>query len=130
MRNELNFLGQLGLAVKSYFKAIPFVFNNGLWVYFLYPIIISVILISGEYALAQSLSDTIEKWIFNLIHLETTESVFFKFVSFFLRIGINIIFFFFYITLNKYILLISMSPVMALLSEKTESALKGKIYTF
>ena len=41
-----------------------------------------------------------------------------------------IIFYYLYLKFNKYLVLILMSPIMALLSEKTEEVLTGNVYPF
>lgn len=130
MKSRLSFFDQFGIAVKSYLKAISFVINNGLWMYFIYPVIISVLLVTGGFALVTSLSNLLESWILGFINIDKIESTWLSFLHFFLRIGINIIFFFIYLTFNKYVLLILMSPAMASLSEKTEHIINGTRYSF
>lgn len=129
MKNRYHFFEQFGVAVKSYLKALSFVFNNGLWIYFIYPVIITVLLIVGGFALITSISEALEMWILDFLNLDNTGS-WLKFIHFFIHIGLNIIFFFIYLTLNKYILLILMSPVMASLSEKTDQIINGTHYAF
>jgi len=129
MKNRYLFFEQFGVAVKSYLKALSFVFNNGLWIYFIYPVIITVLLIVGGFTLITSISEALEMWILDFLNLDNTGS-WLKFIHFFIHIGLNIIFFFIYLTLNKYILLILMSPVMASLSEKTDQIINGTLYAF
>lgn len=133
MKREYLFFKQFALAAKSYIKALSFVINNGLWIYFIYPLIISILMIVGGFSLATSLSNSLETWILNLpiaAGLNETVSTWTSFLHFFLHIGLNIIFFFIYLTLNKYILLILMSPVMASLSERTEQIICGIKHPF
>ena len=51
-------------------------------------------------------------------------------MHYFLWIGLQIIFFLIAYLFGKYIVLILMSPIMAMLSEKTETILTGKKYPF
>lgn len=130
---SLTFWQQLGLGIKSYIQAFGFVVNNGLWIYFIYPIVLSVLMFYGSFSLASILSDAIEQWIRSFISFDESEG-WLSFLSgalhFFLTIALKIIFFFVYSTFSKYIILILMSPIMALLSERTEEILTGKKYPF
>lgn len=130
MESRISFFDQFGKAVKSYLKAISFIINNGLWIYFIYPVIISILLVTIGFSLVTSLSDLIENRILGFINIDKIESSWLNFLHFFLRIGIDIIFFFIYLTFNKYLLLILMSPAMASLSEKTEHIINGTRYSF
>ncbi len=130
MKSRLPFFDQFVVAVKSYLKALSFVTSNGLWIYFIYPVIISILLIAFGYTLVTSFSDTFENRIIDLLHIDRIEATLLSFLHFFIRIGINIIFFFVYLTFNKYVLLILMSPAMASLSEKTEHIIRGTTYSF
>lgn len=132
MQKQLSFFEQLGLAIKSYGKAISFVFEKGLWVYFIYSIIIAGLLTFGGFELVHKLSDKLEVWIMS--YFSSDSEGFLSFLSgslsFLLSIGLNILFFFIFSTFSKYILLILMSPIMALISERTEEIITGKIYPF
>lgn len=133
MKSGLRFFEQFALAVKSYMKAISFITNNSLWVYLIYPVIISILLLVGGFSLAASLSETLENWILSFpifAGIDALGSIWANFLHFFLRIALNIIFFFIYLTFNKYILLILMSPLMASLSERTEQIISGTKHPF
>lgn len=133
MNKQLSFFQQFGLAIKSYGKAISFVFEKGLWIYFIYSVIIAGLLVLGGFQMVQALANWLEGWVmlyFNsdpdggwLSYLGTA-------LHFLLSIGLKILFFFIFSTLSKYILLILMSPIMALLSSRTEEIITGKVYPF
>ncbi len=129
----MNLFEQFGLGVKSYIKALSIVFSNGLWIYFIYPIIIYALLFFAGFAFIHYLSDTAEQYI--LGYIDSDNAVwwlrFLKgFLHFFLSIGLKIIFFLIYSAISKYIVLILMSPAMAILSAKTETILTGRQYPF
>ena len=133
MQKQLSFFQQFGLAIKSYGKAISFVFEKGLWMYFIYTIAIACLLTFGGMQLLHNLADWIEAWIMSYINTDSENSIF-NFLGtalhVLLAVGLKILFFFIFSTLSKYILLILMSPIMALLSERTEEIISGKVYPF
>ena len=133
MENELSFFEQLGLAFKSYGKAMSLLFKGGLWLYIIYPIIISLLLFVAEFYFLNQLFSSYESQIIKYfssndyprwMHLLSGT------LQYFLLIGLQVIFFLFFYFLGKYIVLILMSPIMAILSEKTETLLTGKKYPF
>ncbi|MCE9538580.1 MAG: EI24 domain-containing protein [Bacteroidetes bacterium] len=131
MKSRNRFFEQFALASKSYIKALSFVIDNGLWIYFIYPLIISILMIVGGFSFATSLSNSLEHWILHLpIAAGLNDAAWTGFLHFFLRIGLYIIFFFIYLTLNKYIVLILMSPAMASLSERTEQIISATKHPF
>lgn len=130
----MNFFEQFGIAIKAYIKAISFVFNNGLWIYFLYPFFISLLLFFGGFALVHQFSDFVRSWLMDIVDPYIASSSWLSYLttalSFIVNILFAIIFYFFYSAIVKYIVLIVMSPVMALLSEKAEEIITGKKYKF
>jgi CysZ protein len=131
---KTTFWQQVGIGIKSYIDALSFVFNKGLWIYFLYPLLLTVVMFYLSFSLAGILSSELEQWLKNFLGLngETDGwlSYLTGFLSFFLAIALKIVFFFVYSTFSKYIILILMSPAMALLSERTEEILTGRKYKF
>lgn len=133
MNKPLSFFQQFGLAIKSYGKAISFVFEKGLWMYFVYTIAIGCLLTFGGIQLIHSLADWLEEWIMSYINTDSDNSIFAFLGSalhVLLAVGLKILFFFVFSTFSKYILLIIMSPIMALLSERTEEIITGAVYPF
>lgn len=130
----MGFFEQFGIGIKSYVKAIALVFNNNLWVYFIYPLVISVLLFLSGFSIVHSLADFIEKWVLSFINPENSSTSGMQYISgflhSFLNIGLKIMFYFVFSAFSKYILLIVMSPIMSLLSERTEKILTGKKYSF
>ena len=130
----MGFWKNVGTGFRGYGRSFEFIFNKGLWVYFFYPLAIMLLLFLGGYALIHHLSDEVEKWMMNVTGLGGDAEGFFSFLkgvlSFFVTIAVNIIFWFVFSTFSKYITLILLSPLLALLSEKTERLLTGKKYPF
>lgn len=133
MNNQLGFFQQFGLAIKSYGKAISFVFEKGLWMYFIYTIAIGCLLTFGGMQLLHAFADWIKEWVMSFVNVDSEDGLF-SFLgtalNVLLGVGLKILFFFVFSTFSKYILLILMSPIMALLSERTEEILTGNVYPF
>ena len=130
----MSFWKNAGVGFRGYGKSFDLIFNKGLWVYFFYPLVITLFLFFGGYALIHHLSDELEKWFLRFTGLSGDTEGFFSFLkgflSFFITLSLNIIFWFVFSTFSKYITLILLSPLLALLSEKTEELLTGNKYTF
>lgn len=129
----MSFFEQIVLAIKSYGKAIVFVFEKGLWLYFIYSIIIAGLLTFVGFEIVRHMSNVIEEYILSFFIADNNVG-WFSFLSgalsFLLSIGLKILFFFIFSTFTKYILLILMSPIMALISERTEEIISGNVYPF
>lgn len=130
MKKPLTFFEQFGIAFKAYGKALSLVFDKGLWIYFIYSIIVAGLLTIGGFELIHKLADLLEEWIMSFFSSDSKDSLLGGALNFLLSIGLNILFFFIFSTLSKYILLILMSPIMSLLSERTEEIISGKKYPF
>ena len=65
---EKPFFKQLGTGLGYYPKALSFIFDNGLWFYFIFPLILNLLLfflgLSTIGFISDSLSDKIIFWIF------------------------------------------------------------------
>lgn len=120
-------------------RSWSFIFNNGLAHFFLYPIIISIVLSMGVLALLYSLKDTVVSMATAHIHytalpnsswyersLEFLSNISGYAIAFF----VSIIGLYFFQRTKKYIVLALMSPVMSLLSERTDEILTHAKYNF
>jgi CysZ protein len=134
MEKELSFFEQLGLAFKSYGTAFSLLFERGLIVYIIYPIIISLFLFAAEFYFLNELYNSFKNQLFVWLDSGNSHSSLMNFLfgtmHYFLWIGLQIIIFLIFYLFWKYIVLILMSPIMAMLSQKTETILTGKIYPF
>jgi CysZ protein len=128
-----------GLGIRTWGRSWNFILSNGLAHYFLYPVIISVFIGMG----AMVFIDQFTEWLMSVIapHLEfnsVAEKSWWEQVKMFsaelAKAGIKIMLwitqFYLYWKFGKYLTLAAMSPVMALLSERTDKILSGKDYPF
>lgn len=133
MEPSLNVWQQFILGVKSYRKANRFVFQNKLWVYFIYPIVISAILFYFSVTATESISVLIENYLKSFVTVETNISGLQYLIdgfNYLLGIGIRLVFVVLGFIISSYTTLIIMSPVMALLSERTEEIITGEKFPF
>lgn len=127
-------LKEIIIALQSYRDAHRFIVKHRLWKWILLPGILYALLFFFsmyffwitsrgviEYALSSS---GLTSWL-----LQFKES-FLGLIILFIRIGVQLILFFFYFSLFKYMFLIVGSPLFAYLSEKTAAIMEEKEYPF
>lgn len=121
----MKFQKHLFLGFRSYIEAFRFIFANSLWKYFLIPLILFGFIFYAGHSFDETAKLTgiaIEKkeysWHFVGKILYLIKQYFFKLLSFL------------FIDATKYMVMILLSPLLAILSEKTEEILTGKIYKF
>ena len=86
---KISFWTKFGIGVKSYATAFKFVFKNGLWVYFFYPITIAIIMFFVGYVIIDSLSTDLEEMVMGFINLDGWFSFIKGFLSFFIAIVLS-----------------------------------------
>ncbi len=130
---RMTLFEQFGLGVKSYFTAISLLLKTRLWIYFIYPVLIYLLLFFAGFYFIDQLTTLAESGINDLLKLDNPPywlGYLQTALHFFLFIGLKIIFYFIYSAFSKYIVLILMSPVMAILSAKTETIVTGISFPF
>lgn len=130
----MTLANQLYFGFSAYKKALEIIFFHGLWWYFAFPFLLNLILFFAGFSFAASLVKPAQQWFIESTGLETADFFLSKylqgFVLFFIMILIKVFFFFVFAMFGGYITLILLSPVLAVLSERTEKILTGKIYRF
>jgi len=133
---EKPFFKQLGAGLGYYPKALSFIFNNGLWFYFIFPLILNLLIfflgLSTIGFISDYLSNELHIWIFG----EETESVsswkewIFSPINWIILAILKIGFFFLFALFGGYITIIILSPVLTFLSEKTAEIVTGEKVPF
>lgn len=130
-----------GIGLSSYGKAIELLFTKGLIWYMVFPILLNILfLILGWLGIA-SITDFVENWIEGATKVEEDSFYGAKYLmpissnlsgiaSGFVWVLMKFIFFFVFAYFGGYIVVIFLSPVFAILSEKTEEILTGNKYKF
>jgi CysZ protein len=122
----MNFFKQLFLGYKNYFKGSMFLFKHQLWWFFSFPIFlfIGVYLVGTyfkklEYDMAQGLQQSASE-------IETINELIWSILKMMFFDGLYIIF----TQFTLYIVVVLLSPVLAMLSEKIEEIISGKKYNY
>lgn len=132
-------LNQFSLGIRTWFQSWSFISRNGLMHYFLYPLIIGIIWYMGmgifiveivQYLWAEFGPQITFNAIPNGTWWEQTKIVLAEISKYALSVVVTIILFYTSLKISKYIILILMSPIMSLLSERTNDILEGRINPF
>jgi CysZ protein len=122
------------LGVNTYSEAHHFIIEHKLWGYVLLPGIINMALLILVIFFGWHLASWITDKAFDYLGLNNDPEGFLKYfvVGFYyvLKFGLRIVFVLLYIMFYKYIILMLISPFLALLSEKTEKLIYGNQYPF
>jgi len=133
-------MNHFSLGLSTWFKSFGFIFSKGLAHYFLYPLAFAIIM---SLLVAHRISEAVDyvsAWVYAFFDVaslpedanfwDTLASWAAEASKWATIIILNVVFYYVYIKLNKYIILILLSPIMALLSERTEEILTGEKYPF
>ena len=108
------------IGLNAYLKAIPFVLKNGFWMYFIIPIIIFIFI----YYLGFYFKDMQQ------LYKAPDDAGFFKSIYYFFISGIFLLLSFTFLNFIRYIIIILISPLLSIVSERTERILTGNKYTY
>lgn len=124
----------LKLGLNTYIEAFGFLFRNGLWYYFLFPILFSLFVFAVLFAAKAEIIEWINEWLMAFTGInpeqDDVEGWLGSIIQFMVGLSVWIITTYIFWTMNKYLVLIALSPVLALLSEKTEEILTGQTTPF
>lgn len=134
----------LSLGFTTFFRAFGFALDNRMWWMFLAPVVLWLLLVFGVVAMLSGPVDEFSRWLASLFNIpfdpaldEGVEGVWNTIKAFLegarvvivglvLKIMVGYVLF----SLNKYIVLILLSPMLAYASERTERILTGRDYPF
>jgi CysZ protein len=130
----MGIISQLGTAFKNHAKAFEFIFKHNLWYYFFFPAILTIILFIFGYWGVQYISQSLTEYVIQSIFPENIESSILQAIidilAFFVSLLIKFLLGMILYNYIKYIVLIFCSPILAHLSEKTESIVTDISTTF
>ena len=121
---------QIRLGTGTWFEATAFIFKHGLWTYYLYPVILSVLLFIWGMGYFEALTLCVCDFASDYLGLESDpDSRFMVLLGWLVSLSIHIIMLWTFFSINyffmKYAVLILLSPVLARLSARTEELLTG-----
>lgn len=122
------------IGVNTYGEAHKFIVKNKLWGYVLLPGIINILFLLLVIIFGFTLMNMLTDSIFDWLGLNKEYTGFLKylmaFLHFFINIILKILLFIFYFAIYKYLVLMVLSPFLALLSEKVDKIINKKEYPF
>jgi CysZ protein len=116
----MGFIRDFKLGVNSYINAVIFIKKHKLWIYFLFPMVIFFVIYYSGFAFQELKRDYTADDDASMI-----KKVWYFFVSGFFLLMSYVIFNF-----MRYILIILISPVLSVVSEKVEKIITGNKYKF
>jgi len=117
------------LGIKSYFEAHQLISKHKLWVFVLIPGIINLFLFCIIFAIAWTTADAFAYLIMDFLGIVDVDGAM-LIVKIVLSFLIRVILVLMYLMVYKYLVLIIMSPFLAILSEKIERIVTGTQYSF
>ncbi len=130
----MTFAKGLKLGIQSYSKAYQFIKKHKLTWYFLFPLVLNIILFTVGYSSTVSLSAKWFVYVTDWLNIGSWDFWGSGFLSsmllFFLNIVLRLLFIIIFAYIGGYVVIILMSPVFAILSEKVETILTGNEYPF
>lgn len=130
----MNLFSNLILSISSYGSAINFIIKHNMKRYFLWPVVLNIIFFTVGFLFLGQFSDELLHWTENFIDIDSWKFWGSEFVSstvhFFLWFILKILIFLIFTFLGGHVVLIIMSPILAIVSEKTERLLEGTDYPF
>jgi CysZ protein len=120
---------------SSFFRALPFLFEKKLWKFLFVPALIWIILFFFSWYISTISGNTIRDIFRDTIleYLPKENEWFLKMyrvIEWVLNLAIRLVVWWILSSFIKYVVLIMLSPVLALLSEKADEMITGKTYPF
>lgn len=130
----MQFFDNLFLGIKTYGSALTFIRKHKLWHFFFFPLLIGLFLVVVAYMGIQVIVDEFNAWNDGWLDVDANADDWWNIgksslgvvLGFVAKYGLILLYF----TINKYLVLIVMSPVLALLSEKVDKIVTGTDYPF
>ncbi len=114
-------LKDLTLGFRSYIMATRFIIKHKLWVYFFFPMLMFVFI--------YYLGATFEEWKMQASAATTEDDIWIKIIRA-LEYGLYTALAFMVFKFMRYILIILLSPVLSIVSERVERIIAGNVYKF
>jgi len=121
-------LKQFRLALGSYLVAHRFIFKHKIWAYALIPTLINILMILGLLYCAFQINDTLKPHI--LSWFSTDYKTLSTLTNYTIQVLVNLVLFIAYFFIYKNLVLIILSPFLAILSEKVDALYTGREFPF
>ena len=108
------------LGIKSYIRAIKFIHKHNFWIYFIFPVIIFIFIYHVGFYF-KDLTDDFKAH---------EDAGFFLNIWYFFVAGIFTVLSYMFLNFIRYIIILLMSPLLSIISQRTERILTGNKYNF
>lgn len=136
----MKLFSDFGKGFSNCFKAFSVIFEKGLWMYLFYPVIIWILIWLATFYGLMTLSDYLLNWLKSSLSIDsiTSGNSWLSFLTpkvtgafgFLIKWLLSIVFWFIGSIFSKYLLLIILSPVFSLLSERADEKISGSNFPF
>lgn len=129
----MGLVKDLGLGFNTFFRAIGFISKHKLSVFYIFPVLLSVVLFWVSSELKETALHGVEQWLYKTLGVHqyiSPDGVWGSVVGFLLYWTMTILMFIIWFKINRYIVLIVLSPLFSILSERTEKIVTGNDYPF
>ncbi len=136
----MSFFNDFFKAITNSFKGFSLIFEKGLWPYLFYPVVVWVLMWLGSIWLFASIAEQIASYLNEQLNfdeipdsgawLSFIKPFLTSYFSFIITWVLKILFLFIKGTFVKYITLMFLSPLFALLSESVEEKINGNTFPF
>ena len=121
--------------ISVYSEALNFIFTKKLWFYFFFPLVLNLVLFILGFRLVDELSTSINEWVNSFLTDPEGEfgwliSLLNSVIYWLVWLTTKVVFFIIFSYIGGYATMIVLSPILAILSEKTASIITGKKYPF
>lgn len=126
----MKYLENSGLAIRKYGEAFRFILKNNLAWFFIFPLLLHVGLAYAGFEAIKSLTENVNATFTTYSDIENADFIGAETLAWLaggvIWLFFRLIFFFVFAYFGGYIVLIFLSPVLAVLSEKTEKIITGR----
>lgn len=131
---EMTFIKNFKTGILKYREALLFIHNNKLNYFFIFPLLLNIVLFYFGWTSINSLSNYSREYIESISHINTANFWGHEFIQtlidIILYIFFKILFILIFAYTGGYIIIILLSPIFSILSEKVEKIQTGKQYSF
>ena len=116
--------------ISGYSEALSFIFTKKLWFYFFFPLVLNLVLFILGFRLVDELSTSINEWVNSFLTDPDGEfgwliSLLNSVIYWLVWLTTKVVFFIIFSYIGGYATMIVLSPILAILSEKTASIITG-----
>jgi CysZ protein len=130
----MGFWKQIGMGFNGYFKAMNLLFTKGFMKYMFFPLLINIVIFSVGLGFIKDLAGLASDSFVNWIHISEGDfwaaGALAKISKGFIAVMVYVMFLFVFVYFGGYIIIIILSPVFSIISEKAEHVLTNHAYDY